>query len=182
VVQLIFEVSSLLLACDLMTDTGLSCRRCEVGVVVNDHSSSREACVRTERSSNESMSECNKRLTHRKRHRHLGLESRGVMREVRPNKESRNGTKQAAGLGEAKISASMILQLPEPDGNDLKIANENDFVLGGTECDKGGASGSPTHIAVVDNEDVAHTRKSIGFDISEAGVGIAIEWPGRCGY
>jgi hypothetical protein len=27
---------------------------------------------------------------------------------------------------------------------------------------------------VVDNEDVAHTRKSIGFDISEAGVGVAI--------
>ncbi len=35
------------------------------------------------------------------------LESRGVMREVRPNKESRNGMKEAAGLGEAKISASM---------------------------------------------------------------------------
>jgi hypothetical protein len=31
------------------------------------------------------------------------LESRGVMREVRPNKESRNGMKEAAGLGEAKI-------------------------------------------------------------------------------
>jgi uncharacterized metal-binding protein YceD (DUF177 family) len=73
VVQLIFEASSLLLACDLMTDTGLSCRRCEVEVVVNDHSSSRETCVRRERSNNESMSECNKRLTHRKRHRHLGL-------------------------------------------------------------------------------------------------------------
>ena len=31
------------------------------------------------------------------------------------------------------------------------------------------------HSAVVDNEDIAHTRKSIGFDISEAGVGIAID-------
>ena len=36
------------------------------------------------------------------------LESRGVMREVRPNKESRNGMKEAAGLGEAKISVNMI--------------------------------------------------------------------------
>ena len=51
----------------------------------------------------------------------------------------------------------------------------NDFALGGTEGDKGGASGSPTHSAVVDNENVAHTGKSIGFDISEAGVGIAID-------
>jgi hypothetical protein len=51
----------------------------------------------------------------------------------------------------------------------------NDFAFGSTECDKGGASGSPTHSAVVDNEDVAHTRKSIGFYISEAGVGIAID-------
>ena len=41
------------------------------------------------------------------------LESRGVMQEVRPNKESRNGMKEAAGLGEAKISASMILRLTE---------------------------------------------------------------------
>ena len=48
------------------------------------------------------------------------LESRGVMREVRPNrekvsfnKESRNGMKEAAGLGEAKISASMIFRLTE---------------------------------------------------------------------
>ncbi len=38
-----------------------------------------------------------------------------------------------------------------------------------------GASGSPTHSAVVDNENVAHTGKSIGFSISEAGVGIAID-------
>ncbi len=35
------------------------------------------------------------------------LESRGVMREVRPNKESRNGMKEAADLGEAKISATL---------------------------------------------------------------------------
>ncbi len=40
---------------------------------------------------------------------------------------------------------------------------------------KGGASGSPTHSADVDNEDVAHARKSIGFDVSEAGVGVAID-------
>ena len=39
--------------------------------------------------------------------------TRGVMREVRPNKESRKGIKEAAGLGEAKISASMILRLTE---------------------------------------------------------------------
>jgi hypothetical protein len=41
------------------------------------------------------------------------LESRGVMRDVRPNIESRNGMKEAAGLGEAKMSASMILRLTE---------------------------------------------------------------------
>jgi hypothetical protein len=41
------------------------------------------------------------------------LGSRGVMREVRPNKESRKGMKEAAGLGEAKISASMFLRLTE---------------------------------------------------------------------
>ena len=41
------------------------------------------------------------------------LESRGVMRDVRPNSESRNGMKEAAGLGEAKMSASMILRLTE---------------------------------------------------------------------
>ena len=29
------------------------------------------------------------------------LESRGVMRDVRPNSESQNGMKEAAGLGEA---------------------------------------------------------------------------------
>ena len=32
----------------------------------------------------------------------------------------------------------------------------NSFALSGTECDKGGASGSPTHSAVVDDENVAH--------------------------
>ena len=31
------------------------------------------------------------------------------------------------------------------------------------------------HSAVVDNEDIDHTRKSIGFDISEAGIGSAID-------
>ena len=39
----------------------------------------------------------------------------------------------------------------------------NDFALGGTEGDKGGASGSSTHSAIDDNENVAHTGKSIGF-------------------
>ena len=84
---------------------------------MNDHSSSRESCVRRERSNNESMSECDKRLTQSEEASSSGveasLESRGVMREVRPNKESRNGMKEAAGLGEAKISASMILRLTE---------------------------------------------------------------------
>jgi hypothetical protein len=32
----------------------------------------------------------------------------------------------------------------------------NNFALSGIECDKGGASGSPTHSAVVDDENVAH--------------------------
>ena len=41
------------------------------------------------------------------------LRSRGVMREVLPNKESRKGMKKAAVLGEAKISTSMILRLAE---------------------------------------------------------------------
>ena len=41
------------------------------------------------------------------------LESRGVMREVRPNQESRNRKTKAAGLGEAKISASMTLWLTQ---------------------------------------------------------------------
>ena len=65
---------------------------------MNDHSSSRETCVRRERSNNESMSECNKRLTQSEEASSSGveasLESRGVMREVRPNKESRNGMKE----------------------------------------------------------------------------------------
>ena len=86
-------------------------------VVVNDHSSSRETCVRRERSNDEISSECNKRLTQSEEASSSGveasLESRGVMREVRPNKESRNGMKEAAALGEAKISASMILRLTE---------------------------------------------------------------------
>ena len=57
-----------------------------------------------------------------------------------------------------------------------------DFALGGTEGDKGGASGSPTHSAVVDNESVAHTGKSIGVYISEAGVGIAIDVARSIGF
>ena len=38
------------------------------------------------------------------------------------------------------------------------------------ECDKEGASGAQTHSAVVDDEDVAHARKSI-----RSGVGVAID-------
>ncbi len=41
------------------------------------------------------------------------LRARGVMREVRPSNESRKGMKEAAGLGEANMSASMILRLTE---------------------------------------------------------------------
>ncbi len=37
--------------------------------------------------------------------------SREGMREVRPKKESLKGIKETPGLGEAKISASMILRL-----------------------------------------------------------------------
>jgi hypothetical protein len=43
----------------------------------------------------------------------VSLRSRGVMQEVQPSKESREGMKEAAGLGEAKMSASMILRLTE---------------------------------------------------------------------
>jgi hypothetical protein len=35
------------------------------------------------------------------------------MRELRPNKESRKAMKEASDLGEAKISASMILWIAE---------------------------------------------------------------------
>ena len=49
------------------------------------------------------------------------------------------------------------------------------FALSGAECDKGGASGSPAHSAVVDDKDVVHARKSIRLDIGKAGVGIAID-------
>ena len=41
------------------------------------------------------------------------LRARGVMREVRPSNESRKGMKEAAGLGEANMSASIILRLTE---------------------------------------------------------------------
>ena len=39
------------------------------------------------------------------------LRARGVMREVRPSNESRKGMKEAAGLGEATMSASIVLRL-----------------------------------------------------------------------
>jgi hypothetical protein len=83
----------------------------------SDHSCSRETCVRRERSNIEvtnvsatggySSDEASSSGVE------ASLRSRGVMREVRPNKESRKGMKEAAGLGEAKISASMILRLTE---------------------------------------------------------------------
>ena len=41
------------------------------------------------------------------------LRVRGVMQEVRPSNESRKGMKEAAGLGEANMSASIILRLTE---------------------------------------------------------------------
>jgi hypothetical protein len=49
------------------------------------------------------------------------------------------------------------------------------FALGGSECDKGGASGYPAHSAVVDDENVAHARKWIRFDIGKAGISVAID-------
>ena len=83
----------------------------------SDHSSSRETCVRRGRSNIEvtnvsatggySSDEASSSGVA------ASLGSRGVMREVRPNKESRKGTTEPAGLGEAKISASMILRLTE---------------------------------------------------------------------
>ena len=41
------------------------------------------------------------------------LRARVVMREVRPSKESRKEMEEAAGLGEANMSVSMILRLTE---------------------------------------------------------------------
>jgi hypothetical protein len=41
----------------------------------------------------------------------VSLRTRGVMREVRPSNESRKGMKEAAGLGEANMSASIVLRL-----------------------------------------------------------------------
>jgi hypothetical protein len=41
------------------------------------------------------------------------LRVRGVMQEVRPSNESRKGMKEAAGLGEANMSGSIILRLTE---------------------------------------------------------------------
>jgi hypothetical protein len=41
------------------------------------------------------------------------LRARGVMREVRPSNESRKGMKEAAGLGGANMSASLILRPTE---------------------------------------------------------------------
>ena len=83
----------------------------------SDHSCSRETCVRRERSNIEvtnvsatggySSDEASSSGVA------ASLGSRGVMRDVRPNGESRNGMKEAAGLGEEKMSASMILRLTE---------------------------------------------------------------------
>jgi len=50
------------------------------------------------------------------------LRARGVMREVRPSNESGKGMKEAAGLGEANMSASIILRLT--DGGVLSFRDE----------------------------------------------------------
>ena len=83
----------------------------------SDHSSSRETCVRRERSNIEVTNVSATGGYSSDGASSSGVEaslgSREVMREVRPNTESRKGMKEAAGLGEAKISASMILRLTE---------------------------------------------------------------------
>ena len=73
----------------------------------SDHSSSRETCVRRERIKIEvtnvsatggySADEASSSGVE------ASLGSRGVIREVRPNKESQKGMKEAAGSGEARI-------------------------------------------------------------------------------
>jgi len=78
-----------------------------------DHSSSRETCVRRERinvkgievsaTRRYSAGEASSSAVE------ASLRSRGLMREVRPRKESRKGMKKAAGLGEEKISARYYL-------------------------------------------------------------------------
>jgi len=82
-----------------------------------DYSSSRETCVRIERSTIEDIDVSEKGDTHLMRYRRLEVRRPSgpgrVMREVRPNKESRKAMKEASDLGEAKISASMILWIAE---------------------------------------------------------------------
>ena len=80
-----------------------------------DHVSSRESCVRRERSSNAVVSAVESYSSDEASSSGVeaSLRARGVEREVRLIKESRKGMKEAAGLGKAKMSASMILRLTE---------------------------------------------------------------------
>ena len=82
-----------------------------------DYSSSRETCVRIERSTIEDIdvSATKGYLSNQASSSggEASLRSRRVMRELRPNKESRKAMKEASDLGEAKISASMILWIAE---------------------------------------------------------------------
>ena len=74
-----------------------------------DCSSSRETCVRRERSNNAVVSAVESYSSDEASSSggEASLRASGVMREVRPSNESRKGMKKAAGLGEAKISASI---------------------------------------------------------------------------
>ena len=80
-----------------------------------DYSSSRETCVRRERSNNAVVSAVESYSSDEASSSggEASLRARGVMREVRPSNESRKGMKEASGLGEANMSASMILRLTE---------------------------------------------------------------------
>ena len=78
-----------------------------------DHSSSRETCVRRERSNVKGIEVSATRRYPAGEASSSGVEaslrSRGLMREVRPRKECRKGMKEAAGLGEKNISATYYL-------------------------------------------------------------------------
>ena len=81
-----------------------------------DHSSSRETRVRREsRIEDIDVSATKGYLSNQASSSggEASLRSRRVMRELRPNKESRKAMKEASDLGEAKISASMILWIAE---------------------------------------------------------------------
>ena len=80
-----------------------------------DHVSSRESCVRRERSKRENGAVIATKGYSSDEAWSSGFEAslraRGVEREVRLIKESRKGMKEAAGLGEANMSASIVLRL-----------------------------------------------------------------------